>query len=89
LRHRGVKSIRVALVELAGADRSRKSNLTDLTDLLAPLPVVPIPFLEDFRPDAEFIRASAKSLHPELSRLIQSPKGKKNPPDTEAEGTFP
>ena len=86
LHHRGVKSIRVALVELAGADLSRKSNLPDLTELLSPLPVVPIPFLEDFRPDAEFIRASAKSLHPELSRLLQ---GKKNPPDTEAEGTFP
>jgi dethiobiotin synthetase len=86
LRHRGVKAMRVALVELAGADLSRKSNFADLTELLAPVLVVPIPFLEDFRPEAEFIRTSAKGLRSELSRLLQ---GKKNPPDTEAEGTFP
>ena len=86
LRHRGVKSIRVALVDLAGADLSRKSNLADLTELLAPLAVISIPFLEDFRPGSEFIRARAKELRPSLSRLLPD---KKNPPDTEAEGTFP
>jgi dethiobiotin synthetase len=86
LRHRGVKAMRVALMEVAGADLSRKSNLGDLRELIAPVPVGSIPFLEDFRPEAEFIRASAKALRSELASLLQ---GKKNPPDTEAEGTFP
>jgi dethiobiotin synthetase len=86
LRHRGVKRIRVALVELAGADVSRKSNLADLTELLGTINVVPIPYLENFRAEAEFIRASAKKLRSELAALLED---KKNPPDTEAEGTFP
>ena len=86
LRHRGVKRIRVALVELSGADLSRKSNLTDLIKLLATTPILPIPCLENYRADAEFIRAAAKTLREQLGALLA---GKKNPPDTEAEGTFP
>ena len=86
LRHRGVKRVRVALVELAGADVSRKSNRTDLIELLGTIPVIAIPYLEDYRTDADFIRAVAKGLRAELAALIED---KKNPPDTEAEGTFP
>src|SRR5687768_860241 len=86
LRHRGVKRIRIALVELPGADLSRKSNLTDLTELLASTPLIPIACLENYRADAEYIRAAAKSMREQLSALLA---GKKNPPDTEAEGTFP
>ena len=82
----GSGMIRVALVELAGADVSRKSNLADLTELLGTINVVPIPYLENFRAEAEFIRASAKKLQNELAGLLED---KKNPPDTEAEGTFP
>lgn len=70
LKIRGVKSIRVALVEHAGADLSRKSNLHDLTDLLGGIPAVPIPFLPNYRTDAEFIRAAAKMLPSELSTLL-------------------
>src|SRR5687768_12036724 len=56
LRHRGVKRIRVALVELVGlaeADVSRKSNLADLTELLGTIPVIAIPNLENFRTEAD------------------------------------
>ena len=86
LHRRGVDRIRVALVELAGADLSRKSNLADLTELLGAIPVIAMRYLENFRTEADFIRASAKRLRGELAALIDD---KKNPPDTEAEGTFP
>jgi dethiobiotin synthetase len=86
LRHRGVDSMRIALVEQAGADVSRKSNGADLAELLPEIPVVCIPFIENYRSDAEFIRCAAKGIQSELAELMQ---GKKNPPDTEAEGTFP
>jgi dethiobiotin synthetase len=88
LRNRSVTVTGVALVDVAGTDISRKWNLQDLTELLAPMRVVAIPFIENFRPDAEFIRASAKRLRGELELLLDR-TGKKNPPDTEAEGTFP
>ena len=86
LRNRGVNDIRVALVELPGADVSRKSNLADLMELLGTTQVVAIPYLENYRAEADYIRASAKGMREQLSALLA---GKKNPPDTEAEGTFP
>ena len=90
LRHRGVKKkMRVALVEHAGADATRKTNLEDLTELLPSVPMVPLPFLENYRTEAEFIRASSKGLGAELSRLLNGDGTKKNPLDTEAEGSFP
>ncbi|HVK57615.1 MAG TPA: dethiobiotin synthase [Candidatus Kapabacteria bacterium] len=86
LRHRGVTSIRVALVDHAESDHSSKLNRSDLMDLLAEVPVVPVPYFEKYCLEADFIRAASKTMHTELSTLLQ---GKKNPPDTEAEGTFP
>lgn len=70
LRHRGVKSIRIALVAHLAADASSKSNLPDLQELLSNNSVVLIPFLEDYRPAADFIRASAKDLQEELALLL-------------------
>lgn len=90
LRSRAIAPIRIALVEQAGADLSRKSNFADLSELLPDIPITPIPFLENYQADADFIRSAAKELSPELSRLLtEEHQGKKNPPDTEAEGTFP
>ena len=89
LRHRGVKSISVALVEHPGTDSSRKSNHADLSAWISDIPVVSIPFLENYRPDAVFLRAAAKALAPELDRLLGYLNAKKNALDTEAEGTSP
>jgi dethiobiotin synthase len=86
LRNRGINAIRVALVEHAGSDGSRKSNFNDLRELLRGVPIIEIPHLENYRIDSDFIRASAKGLCAEFSQLIEA---KKNALDTEAEGTFP
>ena len=72
LRHRAIKSIRVALVTPAAADASSESNLRDLKELLPNVSLVPIPFLEDFRPEADFIRTSAKNMHGTLASLLQT-----------------
>lgn len=69
LRHRKVNAIRICLMEHAGADVSRKSNLADLTDLLPDVPITTIPFIENYRSEAEFIRAAARTL-PELSLFL-------------------
>jgi dethiobiotin synthetase len=86
LRARSVRNLKIALVEQAAADVSRKTNLTDLRELLEGIPITAIPFLESYRADAEFIRRAAVELRRELAELLAY---KKNPPDTEAEGTFP
>jgi dethiobiotin synthetase len=70
LRHRGVKSVRIALVELEGSDASRKSNLGDLVELLSGVPIVSIPFLENYRTEADFIRIAAKGLEKALALLL-------------------
>lgn len=86
LQRRGIESVRVALVGHADLDASRKSNFTDLSELLAGVPVVRIPFLENYRTEADFIRGAARTIEDGLARLIGA---KKNALDTEAEGTFP
>jgi hypothetical protein len=57
-----------------------------LRELLEGIPITAIPFLESYRADAEFIRRAAVELRRELAELLAY---KKNPPDTEAEGTVP
>jgi dethiobiotin synthetase len=95
LRNRSAKNVRIALVEQAAADQeavadlSRKTNLANLRELVPSIPIVPIvpiPCLPNYAADAEFIRRAAAQLRPVLSELLAY---KKNPPDTEAEGTFP
>ncbi len=70
LRNRAARNVKIALVEQAGADVSRRTNLSDLKTLL-PEPVISIPFLTNYLPDPGFIRAAAKSLPGELAGLIQ------------------
>jgi dethiobiotin synthetase len=91
LRNRGLRSIRIALVEHAGADASRKTNMGDLNDLLRGIPVINIPFLENYRTDADYIRAAARQIGSVLEDLLGQVdyQAKKNALDTEAEGTFP
>ncbi|MGZ8921419.1 MAG: dethiobiotin synthase [Limisphaerales bacterium] len=84
LRHRGAESVGVALVELEGSDASCKSNLADLTELLPAVPVVPIPFLENYRAEPEFIRSAAKRVQSELSLLLQGRKTDLHLPPSEA-----
>ena len=86
LRHRSISTTKIALVEHSGADVSRKTNLRDLAELLDPLPVVAIPHLANYVAEAQFIVRAAAQFKPVIAELLAY---KKNPPDTEAEGTFP
>jgi dethiobiotin synthetase len=86
LRHRSTSRVRIALVEQNGADISCRTNLQDLAELLENVPIITIPYLPNFAADAAFIRRVAIRIKPALSELLAY---KKNPPDTEAEGTFP
>ena len=72
LQHRAVKSIRLALITPAAPDLSTESNLSDLEELLPGIPLVSIPFLENYRAEAGFIRAAAKNLQPALASLLQN-----------------
>jgi dethiobiotin synthetase len=78
------RNVKIALTELGLADPSVETNLEDLRDLVAPVPVIRIPFLKDFRPEAKYLGKAAEKLKTNLAELFVQ----KNPPDTEAEGTF-
>jgi dethiobiotin synthetase len=86
LQRRSISGIRIALVEQGSPDQSHKTNLPDLRELLKSVPVVAIPYLSNYLADAQFIRRAAVQLKAALAELLAY---KKNPPDTEAEGTFP
>lgn len=79
------RATKVALIQQPGGDASTLLNFDDLRVLAAPVPVISIPYLEGFRAEAAFIREAAKKCSAVLKELgaVQ-----KNPPDTEAEGTF-
>ncbi|HEX7860859.1 MAG TPA: dethiobiotin synthase [Verrucomicrobiae bacterium] len=86
LHHRTAAALRVALVEQGPtADASRATNPEVLRELLPTVPMIRIPFFKNYQPTADFHREKAKSLQADLARILD----KKNPPDTEAEGTFP
>jgi dethiobiotin synthetase len=72
LHHRQVRSIRIALVEHSGADLSCKTNFEDLKELAAPHPVVRIPFLSNYHPEAAFISSAARQLAKELEKLVST-----------------
>jgi dethiobiotin synthetase len=86
LKSRGTLPVRIALVEQGAADLSRKTNLADLRELLPGTEIVVIPYLSNYMAEAEFIGQAAFDLKEPLRELLAY---KKNPPDTEAEGTFP
>lgn len=70
LGHRGIKPVGVALVDHGSRDVSHNSNLEDLEIRLHGVPVVPVPFLENYTPDPIFIWSRAVHLKEELRRLI-------------------
>lgn len=86
LRNRSVRDVRIGLVEQAASDRSQRTNQLNLEELIPDLPLTAVPFLPNYTADAEFIRRAALQLGRALGELLAY---KKNPPDTEAEGTFP
>ena len=71
LRNRSVVNMKIALVEHAAADSSRKTNQTNLTELLPNLPLTAIPFLSNYTADAQFIRQAAGQLAPALEKLLR------------------
>lgn len=75
LRRRAVEKIQVVLVELAGADGSRKTNLGDLRVLLPGVPIRPLPFLENYSPEAEYIRKASAELSTELADVLWTEAG--------------
>jgi dethiobiotin synthase len=66
----GETKIKVALIEHAGADVSRKTNLENLRELLPGRSIVGIPFLANYRPEAQFIRGHASRLREPLGELL-------------------
>lgn len=78
----------LVLNDLSPAEPVMDSNEQDLRILLPDLQTIRIPFIEQYTPDAERIRIEALRHERTLARLLIE-QGKKNPPDTVAEGTFP
>jgi dethiobiotin synthetase len=70
LRTRKVQRMKIALVENAGADFSRKTNGKDLSDLLPEIPVIEIPFLPNYISDASFIRSALRNVQYEINSLL-------------------
>jgi dethiobiotin synthetase len=70
LKNRGVQKIKVALVEHGPVDISHKTNLQDLSELLAGVEIVTIPFLENYVPQADFIKKSGPQLDSVLRKLV-------------------
>ena len=70
LRNRSEKNVKIALVEQAAADSSRKTNEANLQELLPDVSLTAIPFLPNYVSDAQFIRQASRQLAPELSGLL-------------------
>ena len=60
----------IVIVEQAASDLSRKTNVTDLRELLPSTKVVVIPYLQNFISVPEFIRRAARELKPILAELL-------------------
>jgi dethiobiotin synthetase len=70
LRHRSLDRTRIALTEIGPMDSSTSTNLPDLELLGSPIQIVPIPFLENYRPEGDFIRHEAPKLEGTLEKLL-------------------
>jgi dethiobiotin synthetase len=76
---------RIALIAEKEPDFSARTNYEDLIELVRPIEVIRLSYLNDLKPNAESFRAAAAKLDDALALLL----GKKNPPDTEPRGFFP
>ncbi len=70
LQHRGLRRIRIALIETSAPDKSAAYNRTDLASLVRPLPVVTIGHLRNCRADPGFLEAAARGMAKSLAQLL-------------------
>jgi dethiobiotin synthetase len=73
LKSRAINHLKIALVEHPEkeSDFSRNTNLADLKELLPGIAISRIPFLKNYRPEAESVRSAAKDLRPTLRALLE------------------
>lgn len=70
LQQAGLRKIRLVLMESGKPDTSARTNLPLLTEFLAPLPVVSLPFLTAPQRRAQGLKTTAARLQRVLSHLI-------------------
>lgn len=71
LQHIGIQSFKIALMNGSQRDFSSRSNAETLTGLLAPIPVVSVPFLCKNPLQPEAIKKQAKKVKKILARILQ------------------
>jgi len=70
LQHRGLRRIRIALIEPGQPDEAAVYNREDLARLIRPLPVITIGHLQDCRTDPAFLEEAARGMAKSLAQLL-------------------
>ena len=63
--------VKIALTVHGAEDPSVATNFPDLQELVAPVPVMCIPHLKDFRAEANYLREAAEHLRGSLGVLLE------------------
>ena len=62
LTRRGIRGIKIALIDIAAPDLASQSNEKDLRSLCPAIPLVRLPFVPNYKPEAPFFENAAVNL---------------------------